>query len=245
MVVAPQTHIISVPQGSGAPGCEDTNSCYIPYSLEIRVGDTVSWSNDDSAAHTVTSGNISDGADGVFDSSLFMAGSTFKFTFDEAGTYDYFCMVHPWMTGKIIVTKVTDMIVSEPESMTMPTMEEPTMEESVVESVIEEPTSEPEKMSMAIVSVPVGVAVPGCEDTHSCYSPYEVTISVGESVSWINDDSAAHTVTSGSATAGLTGVFDSGLFMAGSTFKFTFNEAGTYDYFCMVHPWMTGKIIVH
>jgi len=103
MVVAPQTHIISVPQGSGAPGCEDTNSCYIPYSLEIRVGDTVSWSNDDSAAHTVTSGNISDGADGVFDSSLFMAGTTFDYIFNEAGTYDYFCMVHPWMTGKIIV----------------------------------------------------------------------------------------------------------------------------------------------
>ncbi|MEO2201966.1 MAG: plastocyanin/azurin family copper-binding protein, partial [Nitrosopumilus sp.] len=41
--------------------------------------------------------------DGLFDSSIFMAGSTFEFTFDEAGTYDYFCMVHPWMTGIINV----------------------------------------------------------------------------------------------------------------------------------------------
>jgi len=244
MVVAPETHTVSIPQGSGTPGCEETDSCYIPSSLDIRVGDTVIWNNDDSAAHTVTSGTISD-ADGVFDSGLFMAGSTFKFTFGDAGTYDYFCMVHPWMTGKITVNEISDMVISEPESMTMPTMEEPLIEESIAEPVMEESTSEPEKMSMAIVSVPVGVAVPGCEDTHSCYSPYEVTISVDETVYWINDDSAAHTVTSGSPTAGLTGVFDSGLFMAGSTFEFTFGDAGTYDYFCMVHPWMTGKVIVN
>ena len=235
MVVAPETHDVSIPKGSSTPGCEDTASCYIPNSLEIQVGDTVIWSNDDSAAHTVTSGNISDGTDGVFDSSLFMAGTTFEFTFDDAGTYDYFCMVHPWMTGKIIVNEVKDMMISEPKPMSMPTMEEPTMEESI---------SEPETMPVTMVSVPVGAAVPGCEDTHSCYSPYEVTISVGDKVTWINDDSAAHTITSGSASAGLTGVFDSGLFMAGTTFEFTFDDAGTYDYFCMVHPWMTGKIIV-
>jgi len=127
----------------------------------------------------------------------------------------------------------------------MPTMEEPTMEEPTMEEpTMEELISEPETMPMTMVSVPVGAAVPGCEDTHSCYSPYEVTISVGDKVTWINDDSAAHTITSGSASAGLTGVFDSGLFMAGTTFEFTFDDAGTYDYFCMVHPWMTGKIIV-
>jgi len=69
----------------------------------IYSGDTVNWSNDDTAAHTVTSGNASDGPDGTFDSSLFMAGTTFEVTFDESGSYDYFCMVHPWMTGNIQV----------------------------------------------------------------------------------------------------------------------------------------------
>ncbi|MCH6571973.1 MAG: hypothetical protein IH780_05365, partial [Thaumarchaeota archaeon] len=48
-------------------------------------------------------GTPSDGPDGTFDSSLFMAGTTFEHTFDEAGTYDYFCMVHPWMTGTVQV----------------------------------------------------------------------------------------------------------------------------------------------
>ena len=94
------------------------------------------------------------------------------------------------------------------------------------------------------ISIPNGVGVPGCEDTNECYSPYDVAVTIGETVIWSNDDTAVHTVTSGTINAGQTGVFDSGLFMSGKTFEFTFNEAGTFDYFCMVHPWMTGIISV-
>ncbi len=239
MVVLPETLVISITEGSGTPGCEDTDSCYVPYSLEIRVGDTVSWSNDDSAAHTVTSGSVSDDAGVTFDSSLFMAGTAFEHTFDDAGTFDYFCMVHPWMTGKIVVNEVHDMVVA-PE-MTIPIMEPET--EPVVETGVEELSSE--STTMTIVSIPPGAAVPGCENTNSCYFPYEVIISVGNTVTWSNDDSAAHTVTSGSVDAGLTGVFDSGLFASNSRFEHTFDKAGTFDYFCMVHPWMTGVVHVN
>jgi len=89
---------ISLPAGSGAPGCDETNECYIPFNAAVSTGDEVTWSNDDTAAHTVTSGTPADGPDGNFDSSLFMAGTTFSVTFDEAGDYPYYCMVHPWMT---------------------------------------------------------------------------------------------------------------------------------------------------
>ena len=90
--------------GSSTPGCEDTNACFIPNPVTIDIGDTVTWENVDNAAHTVTSGSPADGPDGVFDSSLIMAGgATFSHTFDDAGTYDYFCMVHPWMQGSVIV----------------------------------------------------------------------------------------------------------------------------------------------
>ena len=99
----PFTGTISAPSGSSVPGCEETNECFIPAEVTISVGETVTWSNDDTAAHTVTSGLPSEGPDGVFDSSLFMAGTTFQHTFDDAGEYDYFCMVHPWMTGKVQV----------------------------------------------------------------------------------------------------------------------------------------------
>jgi plastocyanin len=94
---------ISLPEGSGVPGCDETNECYIPYHVTVSAGEEITWSNDDSAAHTVTSGTPSDGADGIFDSSLFMAGGTYSVTLDEAGEYPYFCMVHPWMTGIITV----------------------------------------------------------------------------------------------------------------------------------------------
>ena len=95
--------VISVPEGSGVPGCDETNECYIPYHVTVSAGEEITWSNDDSAAHTVTSGTPADGPDGNFDSSLFMAGGTYSVTLDEAGEYPYFCMVHPWMTGIITV----------------------------------------------------------------------------------------------------------------------------------------------
>jgi plastocyanin len=94
---------VSIPAGSSTPGCDETSECYVPNKVTIDVGGEVTWSNDDSAAHTVTSGTASDGPDGEFDSSLFMAGATFSHKFETAGTYNYFCMVHPWMIGQITV----------------------------------------------------------------------------------------------------------------------------------------------
>ena len=95
---------VSLPAGSSAPGCDETNNCYIPDKVTVHPGDIVVWSNDDTAAHTVTSGNPNDGPDGTFDSSLFMAGTTFSTKFDTLGEYNYFCMVHPWMQGSVLVT---------------------------------------------------------------------------------------------------------------------------------------------
>ncbi len=94
---------VSIPAGVGAPGCEETNECYFPFSLEVSVGDTVIWNNDDIAAHTVTSGNFPE-HDGLFDSSVFLSGDTFEYTFSDAGTFDYYCFVHPWMAGIVNVS---------------------------------------------------------------------------------------------------------------------------------------------
>ena len=99
----PQTHIVETAMGSGAPGCETSNACYLPQDITISTGDTVRWDNVDTAAHTVTGGSPADGPSGVFDSSLLMAGLDYSFTFNDAGNYDYFCMVHPWMVGSVTV----------------------------------------------------------------------------------------------------------------------------------------------
>jgi len=91
--------------GSSVPGCEETaDGCFIPSMVTIDVGGEVTWENDDTAAHTVTSGTPTGGPDGNFDSSLVMAGSSFSHTFEDAGSFDYFCMVHPWMQGMVMVT---------------------------------------------------------------------------------------------------------------------------------------------
>ena len=99
----PQTVSVDMPSGTSVPGCEETNECFIPYEVTINVGDTVEWTNSDTAAHTVTGGSPADGPSGVFDSSLVLGGAQYAFTFEEAGNYDYFCMVHPWMVGNVQV----------------------------------------------------------------------------------------------------------------------------------------------
>lgn len=94
---------VSIPPGASSPGCQTTSECFVPSEVTVDVGSEVIWSNDDTAGHTVTSGTLDGGPDGAFDSSLFMAGKTFSYKFEEAGEFPYFCVVHPWMIGTVIV----------------------------------------------------------------------------------------------------------------------------------------------
>jgi plastocyanin len=75
------------------------SNAFNPSSLTVKVGDTVTWTNKDSYAHTVK------GKNGEFDSGNIASGATFSFKFDKEGTIDYLCAIHTFMTGKIIVTK--------------------------------------------------------------------------------------------------------------------------------------------
>ena len=89
--------------GSSTPGCEETDSCFSPNPVTVELGTIVTWANTDTAAHTATAGAAADGPSGVWDSSLVMAGGSFSYTTDTVGSFDYFCMVHPWMVGTLIV----------------------------------------------------------------------------------------------------------------------------------------------
>ena len=96
-------HHIAIPENTGIPGCEEDLSCFEPYSLKIKVGDVVSFRNFDSDFHTVTSGSPEFGPGEEFDSGLMESGDQFLHKFTEVDEYEYFCMVHPWQTGKIMV----------------------------------------------------------------------------------------------------------------------------------------------
>jgi len=87
--------------GSSTPGCAP--NCFIPRTATVEEGAEVTWDNTDTAAHTATAGSAADGPSGVWDSSLIMANGSYSYTADTAGTFDYFCMVHPWMEGTLVV----------------------------------------------------------------------------------------------------------------------------------------------
>lgn len=94
-------------EGSAIPGCEETDDCFVPSTVTIDVGGEVVWRNVDTTYHSATSGIIRDGGpDGVFDSGLFPPGEEFSHTFDMPGEYPYYCIVHPWMKGLVIVQAV-------------------------------------------------------------------------------------------------------------------------------------------
>lgn len=95
--------------GTSMPGCEESDQCFSPSTITIDAGGEVVWSNDDTAVHTITSGVLTDiGPNGIFDSGLLNPGSTFSRWFGEAGEYPYFCMLHPWMAGTVVVQGAGD-----------------------------------------------------------------------------------------------------------------------------------------
>jgi predicted secreted protein with PEFG-CTERM motif len=99
---------IDMTPGAGASAsapCVAANNCFAPNPLNVAPGTTVTWKNTDTVSHYVTSGKPSDNTTGtVFDSgNLIKPGSTYQFTFANAGTFNFFCTVHPWMTGEVIV----------------------------------------------------------------------------------------------------------------------------------------------
>ncbi|MGV8107026.1 MAG: cupredoxin domain-containing protein, partial [Nitrososphaerota archaeon] len=92
---------VIIAQGSSAPTAAQF---YTPPTLTVPTGATVTWKNADSTLHTVTSGSAEGGESGTeFDSSYLAAGKTFQWTFPTAGTFDYYCTLHPFMKGQVVV----------------------------------------------------------------------------------------------------------------------------------------------
>src|SRR5919205_2755538 len=101
LVYAQTTASVSIVKGSSSPSISKP---YDPSPLTVKAGASVTWTNNDSSIHTVTSGLPENGDVGtLFDSSLINPGMTFVHVFDKQGTFDYSCTLHPFMHGQIIV----------------------------------------------------------------------------------------------------------------------------------------------
>ncbi|MGB8036388.1 MAG: plastocyanin/azurin family copper-binding protein [Nitrososphaeraceae archaeon] len=92
---------VSIVKGSSSPSIAKP---YDPSPVTIKPGTSVTWTNNDSTLHTVSSGLPEQGAVGtLFDSSLIAPGKTFTHAFDKAGSFDYSCTLHPFMRGQVVV----------------------------------------------------------------------------------------------------------------------------------------------
>jgi plastocyanin len=106
-----------------------------------------------------------------------------------------------------------------------------------------------------IISIPFGAYNPELNTPAEVwYDPPFVAIEAGDSITWVNDDREGHTVTSGQGSGRFgwmsddygtwDGLFESGRFMPSESWSFTFSDEGTFPYFCAIHPWMEGAVIV-
>ena len=134
--------IIEPVAGSGSPGCEQTaEGCYIPSTATVDVGGVIIFSNTDNVAHTFTAGTMSDGPSGEFDTGLLMMDTMYEHSPDKAGEIPYYCIVHPWMVGTIIVQgEATE--EEHVEEKVHEATEEEHVEEEVLEAIEEEHVEE-------------------------------------------------------------------------------------------------------
>jgi len=102
----------------------------------------------------------------------------------------------------------------------------------------EQQQSQPQNQGNSVSIVPSSSSL-----TTDGYAPIPFQASVGTTVTWTNDETQPHTVTSGE-NATPTPQFDSGIMAPAATFEHTFTEAGVYPYFCLLHPNMVGTVSV-
>ncbi len=215
---------------------------FTPYNIVVAQGDTVhiTFIVNDSSAHTftlsppynfqinVTTPGLTDDLTGnVFTTNatnnspgVVIRGTpgnvtgTGSFVAKYAGIYEYFCFYHVQVGMFGYLTVLPNSAYNGTQATTS--------------------SSTP---SGSQVSIEYGSAA---NITSVYFSPPTIVVVIGvnNTVTWTNNDIAAHTVTSD------TGAFNSGNIAAGATWSYTFTSAGTYGYHCSYHPWMTGTVIV-
>ena len=94
---SPTVSASTAPQGANAIGI--TNFAFVPATLTVPVGATVTWTNHDGEPHRIAA------SDGSFHSPAMDTNATYSSTFPTAGTFDYICSIHPFMHGTVVVTK--------------------------------------------------------------------------------------------------------------------------------------------
>ena len=96
-----QAATVTIPNGNSEMSAR---GFYLPINMEVPVGTTVTWVNDDSVPHNIQSMDEDGNTIQLFNSPPMNTGDKFVFTFEEAGVYNYFCSFHPWRVGVVTVS---------------------------------------------------------------------------------------------------------------------------------------------
>lgn len=198
-----------------------------PVKLVIGVNNSVIFDNVDIAVHTATA------TDNAFNTGILNGGQQSNtIIIDKPGQYPYFCTVHPWMKGELVVVQGSG--ASSPSASTSTSASTSSSTSSSSQAVGSKTTSSSSGVRASILN---GA---GTNQSSPGFSPSRITVVIGvnNTVTWTNDDVSPHTVTAADKT------FDSGNLNAGQSFTYTFNTPGTYDYVCLYHSWMKGTVVV-
>lgn len=216
------TTAIAILQGAATQGSPD----YDPDAAQVPLGNKIVWDNQDSVPHTATSGTgPSDPDKGkIFDTNIISGGEKSKpielTGAKEGDTINYFCTLHPYMTSELTITAAGAGGGQGGDQTGGGAAAGPT------------------------INILEGAATQGSPD----YDPDPLTAKVGDEINIVNQDTVPHTVTSGTgpSDANKGQAFDTGIIIGGESAKISVAEVepGQYDYFCIVHPYMTGKITV-
>jgi plastocyanin len=205
--------------GTPAPGAESytihlVNSAFDPQVLQARVGDEVTWVNDDPVPHNVTGGPL--------DSGMMMGGDEYTTVLTEEGTIEYECTLHPGMTGTIEVGPPL------PGTEVPPASSSTTSGDSAESSHEHSPSAAPEE----------GAQNHTVDIVNFMYEPDPLEVNVGDTVTFVNKDTAPHTATAEDKS------WDSGNLDQGDKWTVKLDKVGEVPYFCIYHPDMKGTLIV-
>jgi plastocyanin len=229
----PGTTAIAILQGAAVQGSPD----YDPNAAQAPVGNTIVWNNQDAVPHTATSGTGPQDPESaqLFDTGIINGGEESTAVelqgVSEGQTIPYYCIVHPYMTGELTVAAAEQGGGQTQGGGANQTGGTTTGGGGAASGG---PT----------INILEGASIQGSPD----YDPEELTASAGAEVTVVNQDTLPHTVTSGTGPQDPESaqLFDTSLINGGESGTLSLAQAtpGQHDYYCIVHPFMTGKINV-
>jgi plastocyanin len=224
---------IAILAGAAVQGSPD----YDPDAAQVPAGNSIVWDNQDTVPHTATSGTGPQDPNSaqLFDTSIVNGGEESTAVqlqgASEGQTIPYYCIVHPYMTSELTITAAGQGAASGGGGGAQTGN---TTGAAGAGGAAGGPT----------LTILEGSSIQGSPD----YDPDELTVAAGSDVTVMNQDTLPHTVTSGTGPQDPTSAqtFDTSLINGGESATLSLAQvaAGQYDYYCMVHPYMTGKMTV-